>query len=86
MQFSSNGQVKDEIERRRKLDRDSQIRRELIATQYKPLHPHVYILKESFLSDSFLSLVQYATENSQATDAGLLAMVKHCDGKYDLNL
>ena len=37
--------MKDELERRRKLDRDSQIRRELIAAKYKSLHPHVYTLK-----------------------------------------
>ncbi|KAL9981093.1 hypothetical protein ACROYT_G009752 [Oculina patagonica] len=75
-------QVQDEIQRRQMIGRDSQERKKIIAANYKPLHPHVYILKESFLADSFLSLVHYARDSMEATAAGLLSMVKQCDGKY----
>ena len=37
--------MKNEIERRRNLGRESQKRRKLIANKYIPLHPHVYTLK-----------------------------------------
>ncbi|XP_068750350.1 2-oxoglutarate and iron-dependent oxygenase domain-containing protein 2-like [Montipora capricornis] len=72
-------EVKGEIERRRNMYKDSQTRRELIVAKYKPLHPHVYTLKESYLADSFLSIVQYAKSIEQATTSGLLAMLDHCD-------
>ncbi|RMX51641.1 hypothetical protein pdam_00025356 [Pocillopora damicornis] len=74
-------QVEDEIERRKKLGRDSQRRKKIIITDYKPLHPDVYILQESFLADNFLSLVHYARDDVTATADGLLSMIKHCDGK-----
>ena len=37
--------MKNEIERRRNLGRESQKQRKLIASKYIPLHPHVYTLK-----------------------------------------
>lgn len=40
-----NAQVEGEIERRKKLGRDSQRRKKIIITDYKPLHPDVYILQ-----------------------------------------
>ena len=40
--------------------------------------------QESFLADSFLSMVQYARDNEEATAAGLLSMVKRCDGKWEI--
>ena len=40
--------------------------------------------QESFLADSFLSMVQYARDNKEATAAGLLSMVKQCDGKWEI--
>lgn len=48
--YTSNNQVHEEIERRKKLGRDSQRRRKIIATKYKPIHPHVYTLQVSVLS------------------------------------
>lgn len=74
-------QVEDEIERRKKLGRDSQRRKKIIITDYKPLHPDVYILQESFLADNFLSLVRYAKDDVTATADGLLSMIKHCDAE-----
>lgn len=52
----------------------------MISSDYKPLHPDVYILQESFLADSFLSQVRYARDDMTATTEGLLSMIKHCDG------
>jgi len=44
----------------------------------------VKTFQESFLADSFLSMVQYARDNEEATAAGLLSMVKQCDGKWEI--
>jgi len=74
--------VNDELNRRKSLHEESHKRKMLIAAQYKPLHPHVYTLKESYLADQFLSLVQYAKDTGQATTSGLLAMMTPCNGKY----
>jgi len=71
--------VNDELNRRKSLHEESHKRKMLIAAQYKPLHPHVYTLKESYLADQFLSLVQYAKDTGQATTSGLLAMMTPCN-------
>ena len=42
--------------------------------------------QESFLAESFLALVHYAKDNLEATAAGLLSIVKQCDGKYGMSL
>ena len=44
----------------------------------------VKTFQESFLADSFLSIVQYTRDNKEATAAGLLSMVKQCNGKWEI--
>ncbi|CAI9723761.1 2-oxoglutarate and iron-dependent oxygenase domain-containing protein 2-like [Octopus vulgaris] len=56
-------EIKDEIQRRRDICKSALYRRELIASRYRPLHPSIYLLKESFLDPKFLHLV-YLCKNA----------------------
>ena len=58
-----------------------------LSVIFVTIHQCLIFLKtfqESFLADSFLSMVQYARDNEEATAAILLnSMVKQCDGKLE---
>ncbi|KAG8597593.1 hypothetical protein GDO81_002332 [Engystomops pustulosus] len=50
--------VKKEVQRRQNLAGESLRRKAEISLYYKPLHPEVYVLKESFLTEEFLEAVR----------------------------
>ncbi|EDO31482.1 predicted protein [Nematostella vectensis] len=70
-------EVKEEVTRREKLVAESKRRKQQIAQAYSPLHPHLYNLEESFLSDTFLQVVRYAKRND-ATAKELVSMLEVC--------
>uniref|UniRef100_A0A8C5LT68 2-oxoglutarate and iron dependent oxygenase domain containing 2 n=1 Tax=Leptobrachium leishanense TaxID=445787 RepID=A0A8C5LT68_9ANUR len=51
--------VEEEVQRRQKLGEETVRRRAEISLRYKPLHPELYILQESFLTAEFLSVVRF---------------------------
>ncbi|MEE6504081.1 hypothetical protein FKM82_005061 [Ascaphus truei] len=51
--------VEKEVDRRMKLGAESLQRRAAISRNYKPLHPEVFVLQESFLAAEFLEAVRF---------------------------
>ena len=68
-----------QIERCRRLDlgADSFKRKTKINNEYQPLHPHLYVLQESFLHPYFLKLTEY-TKSSSATFNNLVEKLEEC--------
>uniref|UniRef100_A0A8D0H773 2-oxoglutarate and iron dependent oxygenase domain containing 2 n=1 Tax=Sphenodon punctatus TaxID=8508 RepID=A0A8D0H773_SPHPU len=73
-------EIEEEVERRKQLDRHSRERKAIISQGYKPKHPEVYVLQDSFLDPEFLEIVKYCT--SQGADLqGLLHRVDSVSDK-----
>ncbi|XP_045890287.1 2-oxoglutarate and iron-dependent oxygenase domain-containing protein 2 [Micropterus dolomieu] len=66
--------ISQEVDRRRRLDVTSAERAAAIKEAYKPLHPHVYHLQESYLAPKFKQIVAYcrSRDSSEEGLAGLL--------------
>lgn len=62
--------VKAEVERRKQRGIQLLERKEKISAGYKPLHPQLYTLQESYLAPEFLKIVEYCQSND-ATEEGL---------------
>ncbi|XP_001180150.3 2-oxoglutarate and iron-dependent oxygenase domain-containing protein 2 [Strongylocentrotus purpuratus] len=62
--------VKAEVERRKQRGIQLLERKEKISAGYKPLHPPLYTLQESYLAPEFLKIVEYCQSND-ATEEGL---------------
>ncbi|NXU88283.1 OGFD2 protein, partial [Xiphorhynchus elegans] len=54
-------QIEAEVQRRKELIHQSVERRAIISRCYKPKHPEVYTLQDSFLAPDFLKIVAYCT-------------------------
>ncbi|KAG8456056.1 hypothetical protein GDO86_002018 [Hymenochirus boettgeri] len=65
--------IEKEVQRRKKLGEESRKRRTEISLCYKPRHPELYVLQESFLAGEFLAAVKY----SKSPQANLEGMVQH---------
>ncbi|XP_068100409.1 2-oxoglutarate and iron-dependent oxygenase domain-containing protein 2 isoform X2 [Hyperolius riggenbachi] len=72
--------VKTEVERRLKLAEEALQRKLDISLHYKPLHPELYILQESFLAAEFLEAVRYC-QSSHADLDGLLNLLESISDK-----
>ncbi|KZS07537.1 2-oxoglutarate and iron-dependent oxygenase domain-containing protein 2 [Daphnia magna] len=57
-------EIKEELERRRRIPYDSVERTIYIKTNYKPLHPDIFELKDEFLHPDVLDLLHYVKEKS----------------------
>ncbi|KAJ8042609.1 2-oxoglutarate and iron-dependent oxygenase domain-containing protein 2 [Holothuria leucospilota] len=60
--------VRTELRRRKNLGPDSMKRRKEVLSRYKPLHPHLYTLQDSYLSSEFKELVLYACSKDATVD------------------
>ncbi|XP_030227434.1 2-oxoglutarate and iron-dependent oxygenase domain-containing protein 2 [Gadus morhua] len=67
--------IAKEVERRQSLNIESAERTAAIQQVYRPLHPHIYHLQESFLAPEFLQIVAYC-RSSGANQQGLLGMLQ----------
>ncbi|XP_027508106.1 2-oxoglutarate and iron-dependent oxygenase domain-containing protein 2 isoform X2 [Corapipo altera] len=54
-------EIEAEVQRRKQLVHQSVERRAIISKCYKPKHPEVYTLQDSFLAPDFLEIVRYCT-------------------------
>ncbi|NXK94921.1 OGFD2 protein, partial [Formicarius rufipectus] len=54
-------EIEAEVQRRKELIHQSAERRAIISRCYKPKHPEVYTLQDSFLAPDFLKIVGYCT-------------------------
>ncbi|NXC37411.1 OGFD2 protein, partial [Campylorhamphus procurvoides] len=54
-------EIEAEVQRRKELIHQSVERRAIISRCYKPKHPEVYTLQDSFLAPDFLKIVAYCT-------------------------
>ncbi|NWX38549.1 OGFD2 protein, partial [Notiomystis cincta] len=54
-------QIEAEVQRRKELIHQSVERRAIISKCYKPKHPEVYTLQESFLAPEFLEIVRFCS-------------------------
>ncbi|KAK3862066.1 hypothetical protein Pcinc_032037 [Petrolisthes cinctipes] len=69
-------QLEQEYKRRRNLHDESWERRQLLAREYKPLHPHLYTLQASFLDPKFVELTQVVAKELGQTGEGLTKHLK----------
>ncbi|KAM4808619.1 2-oxoglutarate and iron-dependent oxygenase domain-containing protein 2 [Rhinophrynus dorsalis] len=65
--------VEKEVQRRVKLGEESMQRKAHTSFHYKPLHPELYVLQESFLAAEFLQAVRY----SKSPQACLEVLLNH---------
>ncbi|XP_069816964.1 2-oxoglutarate and iron-dependent oxygenase domain-containing protein 2 [Dendropsophus ebraccatus] len=72
--------VKKEVHRRMTLAEESMQRKADISLYYKPLHPELYVLQESFLAEEFLEAVRFC-ESRDASLEGLLNRLQSVPGK-----
>ncbi|CAM5101178.1 unnamed protein product [Natator depressus] len=72
-------EIQKEVQRRQQLDHQSMARKAIISQCYKPKHPEVYVLQDSFLAPEFLETVKYCTSQ----DADLQGLVRHIDSISD---
>ncbi|CAI9535163.1 unnamed protein product [Staurois parvus] len=72
--------VKKEVERRKKLAEESMQRKSEISLHYKPMHPELYVLQESFLAADFLEAVHFCQSPHASLD-GLLKLLDSIPGK-----
>ncbi|XP_061458519.1 2-oxoglutarate and iron-dependent oxygenase domain-containing protein 2 isoform X3 [Rhineura floridana] len=73
-------EVEKEVQRRKELDHQSRERKTVISQNYRPKHPQLYTLQESFLAPEFLEAVKCCT--SKCTDLqGLLSHVESVSDK-----
>ncbi|CAL9693179.1 unnamed protein product [Knipowitschia caucasica] len=71
--------IQQEVDRRKCLDITSAERTAAIRDIYRPLHPHVYHLQESFLAPRFKQIVEYCRGIS-ACEEGLLELLDEMPG------
>ncbi|RVE68884.1 hypothetical protein OJAV_G00096540 [Oryzias javanicus] len=67
--------ISQEVDRRIHLDEASAERTAAIKRTYRPLHPHVYHLEESYLTPEFKTIVEYC-RNIDASKDGLLKFLE----------
>ncbi|XP_005989018.1 2-oxoglutarate and iron-dependent oxygenase domain-containing protein 2 isoform X2 [Latimeria chalumnae] len=67
--------IEKELQRRQLLDQHSMERKAIISETYEPIHPHVYMLQESFLAPKFVEVVNYC----QSEDADLKGLLDRID-------
>ncbi|XP_005746113.1 2-oxoglutarate and iron-dependent oxygenase domain-containing protein 2 [Pundamilia nyererei] len=67
--------ISQEVDRRKHLGVTSAQRAAAIKDIYRPLHPHVYHLQESYLTSEFKQIVEYCQSDS-ATEEGLLGLLE----------
>lgn len=72
--------VKKEVQRRMIVAEESMRRKAEILLYYKPLHPEVYVLQESFLTEEFLEVFRFC-ESPNASLEGLLNRLHSIPGK-----
>ncbi|KAM6930653.1 2-oxoglutarate and iron-dependent oxygenase domain-containing protein 2 [Xenentodon cancila] len=68
-------QISQEVDRRRRLGVTSVERAAVIERTYRPLHPHVYHLQESYLTPKFRQIVEYCWR-SDARQEGVLELLE----------
>ncbi|XP_071427987.1 2-oxoglutarate and iron-dependent oxygenase domain-containing protein 2 [Pithys albifrons albifrons] len=73
-------EIEAEVQRRKELIHQSVERRAIISRCYKPKHPEVYTLQESFLAPDFLEIVGYCS-SSGAHLQGLLGYLESFSDK-----
>ncbi|XP_042297711.1 2-oxoglutarate and iron-dependent oxygenase domain-containing protein 2 isoform X3 [Sceloporus undulatus] len=67
-------EIEKEVQRRKELSCRSRERKTIISQNYRPKHPQLYALQESFLAPQFLETVNYCT-SKEADPQGLLTRV-----------
>ncbi|XP_071372005.1 2-oxoglutarate and iron-dependent oxygenase domain-containing protein 2 isoform X2 [Centroberyx affinis] len=67
--------ISQEVERRRSLRVKSAERAAAIRDIYRPLHPHVYHLQESYLAPEFKRIVEYC-RSGDASEEGLAGLLQ----------
>ncbi|KAF7661449.1 hypothetical protein LDENG_00261730 [Lucifuga dentata] len=67
--------IAQEVDRRRCLDVKSAERAAAIRNVYRPLHPHVYHLQDSFLAPHFKQIAEYC-RSSDASEEGLISLLE----------
>ncbi|NWR47711.1 OGFD2 protein, partial [Regulus satrapa] len=73
-------QIEAEVQRRKQLIHQSEERRAIISRCYKPKHPEVYTLQDSFLAPEFLEIVSFCTSPG-ADLQGLLSYLESFSDK-----
>ncbi|XP_061586483.1 2-oxoglutarate and iron-dependent oxygenase domain-containing protein 2 [Cololabis saira] len=68
-------QISQEVDRRRRLGVTSAERAAVIEHSYRPLHPHIYRLQESYLTPRFRQIVEYC-RRSDATEEGVSELLE----------
>ncbi|XP_044296453.1 2-oxoglutarate and iron-dependent oxygenase domain-containing protein 2 isoform X2 [Varanus komodoensis] len=68
-------ELEQEVQRRKELGFRSRERKRIISQSYRPRHPQLYTLQESFLAPEFLETVKYCT-SQDATLQGVLCRVE----------
>jgi hypothetical protein len=77
--------VKQEVERRQRLFRESMERRRVISETYSPLHPQLYKLQESQLDSAFVHVVKYCkTHDAKIDDLLHMLKIEQADRVYSL--
>lgn len=78
------GQISQEVERRQRLDVTSAERTAAVRQVYRPLHPHLYRLKESFLAPQFRQLVDFCRGSEVSEEALKTLMEEEAERVYRL--
>lgn len=73
-------EVEREILQRKRGGSESLIRKQYIEKYYQPLHKDLYELKESYLSSTFLELVDYC-KTKEANKEDLVKKIRICKGE-----
>ncbi|NWY30101.1 OGFD2 protein, partial [Pheucticus melanocephalus] len=73
-------EIEAEVQRRKQLPRQSVERRAIISKCYKPKHPEVYTLQDSFLAPEFLEIERFCTSPG-ADLQGLLSYLESFSDK-----
>ncbi|KAL9834657.1 2-oxoglutarate and iron-dependent oxygenase domain-containing protein 2 isoform 2-T2 [Geothlypis trichas] len=75
-----HGRIEAEVQRRKQLPHQSVERRAIISRCYKPKHPEVYTLQDSFLAPEFLEIERFCTSPG-ADLQGLLSYLESFSDK-----
>lgn len=70
-------ELEEEVLRRQKLQEESWRRRQLVASQYTQLNPHIFTLQASFLDPKFQELICFAQEAGQDSNAIISRVQNH---------
>ncbi|XP_070618605.1 2-oxoglutarate and iron-dependent oxygenase domain-containing protein 2 [Erythrolamprus reginae] len=68
-------EVENEVQRRKELYHLSRERKAIISQNYRPKHPQLYILQESFFNPEFLETIKYCTSQN----ADLQGLLRHVE-------